>query len=112
MGLQTIIRADYKAKKDEVAKIFIERLDRLIPGIKDQIEHYEVGTPKTIERYTLNPKGTPYGFAQIPSQASVRRMKNRSTLENLYFASAWTMPGGGFIGAILSGWSCAKEILK
>ena len=105
-------RTDYKAKKDEVAKIYIERLDRLVPGIKDQIEFYEVGTPMTIERYTLNPKGTPYGFAQIPGQSGIKRIPNKSAIENLYFASAWTMPGGGFIGAILSGWYCAEEILK
>jgi phytoene dehydrogenase-like protein len=105
-------KAEYKAKKDEVAKIYIERLDRLFPGIKDQIEYYEVGTPKTIERYTLNPKGTPYGFAQIPGQTSIKRIPNKSPIKNLYFASAWTMPGGGFTGAILSGWHCAEEILK
>ncbi len=103
---------EYKAKKVDVAKIYIEKLDKLIPGIKDQIEYYEVGTPKTIERYTLNPNGTAYGFSQIPSQASIRRFGQKSPVENLYFASAWTMPGGGFTGAMLSGWFCAEEILK
>jgi all-trans-retinol 13,14-reductase len=108
----TLNDAEYKTRKEEVAKIYIEQLDKLIPGIKDQIEYYEVGTPKTIERYTLNPKGTPYGFAQIPSQASIRRVSQKSSIENLYFASAWTMPGGGFTGAMLSGWFCAEEIIK
>lgn len=104
--------AEYKAKKDEVAKIYIERLNHLIPGVKDQIEYYEVGTPKTIERYTLNPQGTAYGFAQIPSQSAIRRIQQESPIENLYFASAWTMPGGGFTGAIMSGYFCAEKILK
>lgn len=27
-------------------------------------------------------------------------------------ASAWTSPGGGFSGAIVSGYMCFKEILK
>ena len=105
-------KAAYKAKKDEVAKIYIGRLNNLIPGIKDQIEYYEVATPKTIERYTLNPQGTAYGFAQIPSQSSVRRIQQKSPIENLYFASAWTIPGGGFTGAILSGYFCAEIILN
>lgn len=37
-----------------------------IPGVKEQVEYQEVATPKTIKRFTLNPEGTAYGFAQIP----------------------------------------------
>ena len=103
---------EYKAKKEEAACDFIERLNELFPGIKDGIDFYEVGTPKTIMLYTLNPLGTPYGFAQIPSQSGMKRMKHKSPIKNLYFASAWTMPGGGFTGAILSGYFCVEEILR
>ena len=103
---------EYKAKKEEVAQMFIRRLNQIIPGIKEEIEYYEIGTPKTIKRYTLNPAGTPYGFAQIPQQAARKRIPQKSPVENLYFASAWTFPGHGFTGAILSGYTCAEEILK
>ena len=103
-------RGDYKNKKEEVAQIFFKRLEKIIPGITNEIEYYEVGTPKTIQRYTLNPEGTAYGFAQIPKQTGLFRIPNKSALKNLYFASAWTTPGGGFTGAILSGWFCAKEV--
>lgn len=103
---------EYRTKKEVAARDFIERLDELFPGIKEGIDFYEVGTPKTIRRYTLNPSGTPYGFAQIPSQSGMKRMKRKSPIKNLYFASAWTMPGGGFTGAILSGYFCAEEILR
>lgn len=109
---ENLEREEYKAKKEMVAQMFIDRLDKVIPGIKDEIEYYEVGTPKTIKRYTLNPAGTAYGFAQIPRQAGRKRIQQKSPIENLYFASAWTMPGHGFSGAILSGYWCAEEILK
>jgi len=103
---------EYKAKKEEVAQILIQRLDNLIPGINKEIEYYEIGTSKTIRRYTLNPAGTAYGYAQIPGQAGMRRIRQKSPIKNLYFASAWTFPGGGFSGAITSGYFCAKEILR
>ena len=103
---------EYKAKKEEVARMYIDRLDKLVPGIKEEIEYYEVGTPKTIKRYTLNPGGTPYGFAQTPDQAGRKRIQQRSPVENLYFASAWAMPGHGFSGVIMGGYLCAEEILK
>lgn len=103
----------YKKKKEEIAEAFLSRAETLLPGFKKSIYHYEVGTSKTIERYTLNPGGSVYGFSQTPSQSGIYRFKNKiSSIKNLYFASAWTMPGGGFSGAILSGWFCAREILR
>ncbi|WP_446009747.1 phytoene desaturase family protein [Candidatus Electrothrix sp.] len=100
----------YKKKKKEVAQLFFKRLERFLPGIMNEIECYEVGTPKTIHKYTLNPEGTVYGFAQLPGQAGIFRLPNKSPIKNMYFASAWANPGGGFTGAIMSGWFCANEV--
>jgi phytoene dehydrogenase-like protein len=108
---ENLSKEEYKTKKEEVARILTERLNKVIPGIKDEIEYCEVATPKTIKRYTLNPGGTAYGFAQIPKQAGRKRIRQKSPIDNLYFASAWTFPGGGFSGAIRSGYWCAEEIL-
>ena len=102
----------YRQKKEDVSQAFIRKLERLIPGISEQIEYYELGTAKTVQRYTLNPGGAIYGYAQVPKQAGLlHRPANRSPVKNLFFASAWTFPGGGFTGAILSGWFCARDIL-
>jgi phytoene dehydrogenase-like protein len=99
----------YIAKKENVASAFIERLEKLIPGIKNTIEYYEVGTPSTLKRYTLNPGGAVYGFAQTPS----RKVIDTSGLpDNLHFASAWGKTGGGFSGAIYGGYLCAMQIMR
>ena len=108
---ENLTNEEYRKKKEEVAQIFLNKLERLVPGSKNEIEFYEVGTPKTIRRYTKNPEGTPYGYDQIPQQANVKRIDHKSPIDNLYFASAWTNPGGGFTGAILAGYFCAKTIL-
>ena len=100
---------NYNAKKEEVAKIFIERLEKLIPGIKNEIEYFEVGTSATIERYTLNPGGAVYGFAQTPFKPLI---DSTNISDNLHFASAWGKTGGGFSGAIFSGYLCAYNILR
>jgi phytoene dehydrogenase-like protein len=109
---ENLSKEEYKAKKEEVAQIFFKRLEKEIPGISAEIEYYEVGTSKTIQRYTKSPGGSAYGFAQTPEKAGMFRVPNKSPIKNFYFASAWTNPGGGFTGAILSGWFCANEILK
>jgi all-trans-retinol 13,14-reductase len=100
---------EYKKKKAEVAKIFIQKLENLIPGIASEIEYYEVGTPVTIKRYTLNPEGAVYGFGQVPGKTPV----NISNIfDNLHIASAWGKTGGGFSGAIFGGFLCAIGILR
>jgi phytoene dehydrogenase-like protein len=102
-------KEEYNAKKEEVAAIFINRLERLLPGIKAEIEFYEVGTPATVRRYTLNPEGAVYGFAQIPSKPAISLS---DIFDNLHVASAWGKTGGGFSGAIYGGYLCAYNILR
>ncbi|MBE9467853.1 MAG: NAD(P)/FAD-dependent oxidoreductase [Bacteroidetes bacterium] len=99
----------YVSKKEEVAQIFIDKLELLIPGIKSIIDYYEVGTSKTIKRYTLNPEGAVYGFSQTPLRAKLEPIKS---IKNLYFSSAWTKIGGGFSGAIFNGYLCAFDIIR
>lgn len=108
---ENFTKEEYNKKKEEVAQILFDRLERVVPGIKKEIDFYEVATAKTVERYTLNPQGSIYGYAQTLKQTVPNRVKQKSPIENLYFASAWTFPGGGFTGAILSGYLCAIGIL-
>jgi all-trans-retinol 13,14-reductase len=102
-------KQEYNAKKEQVASVFIGRLDRLIPGIKNGIEYYEVATSATVRRYTLNPGGTVYGFAQTPSG---KALDLTGLPDNLHIASAWGKTGGGFSGAIYGGYLCAMGILR
>lgn len=103
-------KEDYKAKKEEVAQILLQRLEKQFPGIRESIEYYEVATPKTIERFTSNTGGVVYGFAQTKEQSGVKRFRNNFLISNLYFASAWAFPGGGFEGSIMAGFLAALQM--
>lgn len=106
---ENLNREAYLSKKKQAALILMERLEKLIPGVGNIIEYYEVGTPYTMKRYTLNPAGAVYGFAQTPSRKTI----DTSELpNNLHFASAWGKTGGGFSGAIYGGYLCAINILR
>lgn len=100
----------YQEKKEEIAQILIQRLEKELPGIKDLIDCYEVGTARTIRRYTLNPAGAPYGYAQTPGQIAWNRPSYKSAVKGLWLAGTWTFPGGGFTGALLSGFLCAWKV--
>ncbi|MDM9630875.1 FAD-dependent oxidoreductase [Robiginitalea aurantiaca] len=102
----------YRAKKEEVGQILLERLEAKFPGIRDSIEYYEISTPKTIKRYTSNPGGAVYGFAQTKRLTGSRRFRNNFLIPNLYFASAWAFPGGGFEGTITGGFLAALQMNK
>jgi phytoene dehydrogenase-like protein len=103
-------KEDYKAKKEEVAQILLDRLEKQFPGIRESIEYYEVGTPKTIKRYTSNTGGSVYGFNQSKEQSATKRLRNNFLIPNLYFASAWAFPGGGFEGSIMAGFLAALQM--
>ena len=105
-------KEEYQAKKEKQASDLVDRLEKLIPGIKDHIEYMEAATPVTMKRFTANPRGAAYGFAQTPEQAGVNRLQNESPVKGLYYCSAWGMPGGGFSGAMYAGRDCARKILK
>ena len=104
--------AEYKKKKEKLAGILLDRLEKAIPGITGIIETYEVGTSRTIKNYTLNPNAAPYGFAQIPAQVGFKRPSYKSPVKNLWLSGTWTFPGGGFTGAIVSGFLCGLQIKK
>lgn len=101
--------SEYKIKKEMVTETFTKRLEKLIPGIRDEIEYCELGTSATVKRYTLNPGGSVYGFAQNPLKPAI---DTSHIADNLHFASAWGKTGGGFSGAIYSGFLCAYNILR
>jgi phytoene dehydrogenase-like protein len=103
-------KEDYKAKKEEVAQVILQRLEKQFPGILQSIEYYEVATPKTMQRFTSNPSGSVYGYAQTKEQSATKRFRNNFLIPNLYFASAWTFPGGGFEGSITGGFLVALQM--
>jgi all-trans-retinol 13,14-reductase len=100
---------EYKTEKERVAGVFIDRLEKIIPGINKVIDYYEVGTSATVKRYTLNPNGAVHGFTHPPSKKANDYLKS---IDNLHFASAWGKTGGGFSGVIYGGYLCALGIIR
>ena len=103
---------EYRTQKRGQMDDMLDRLEKLIPGARENMEYVEASTPVTMKRFTANPGGAAYGFAQVPEQAGWNRLPNKSPVENLYYCSAWGMPGGGFTGALYAGRDCARRISK
>jgi all-trans-retinol 13,14-reductase len=103
---------DYVDLKTETAWRLIARAEKYLPGLSKHIEVMEVGTPRTVEGYTLNPRGTIFGWDHTIDQSLDRRLKNQTPIDNLYLAGAWTFPGAGQSAVIQSGAMVAGMILE
>ena len=105
--------AAYRDKKAEVTETLLARVESLVPGAREHLAFCELGTPRTVQRYTNNTEGAFGGYAQTPSQSLLRRFARvRSSLQNLHFAGAWQFPGGGYTCAILSGYLQGTNLLE
>lgn len=100
---------DYRRRKEETAELFINRLEKILPGFREAVDYCEVATAATVNRYTLAPGGAVYGFARLPSLPSI---EPAVLPPNVHIASAWGKTGGGFSGAIYGGYLCAYNILR
>ena len=106
---ENLTREEYLRMKADVADIITDRCEAFIPGFRDAVEYVEVATSLSVKRFTLNPEGAVYGFAQLPN----RNMDYLSALpENIHIASAWGKLGGGFSGAFINGYKTADELLN
>lgn len=102
----------YQAEKDRVAQTLIDRAEeRVIPGLRSMIEVVEAATPLTNLRYTGNPEGAIYGYEQVLENAYMNRLPNTTPIKGLYYASAWTNPGGGYQPCLQSGLDASLALL-
>lgn len=105
-------REEYLAKKEAVSENLLEKFEEVIPDIRSRIEVMEVGTPYTMWRYTLNPEGAIYGYANTVSNHTILRPAPKTPVPGLYLAGSWTFPGAGFGGAMFSGANTASMLLS
>ncbi|MDJ0766068.1 MAG: NAD(P)/FAD-dependent oxidoreductase [Myxococcota bacterium] len=100
----------YEKQKAAMMDTLIGMAEHLLPGLREHIVVKEGMTPRTIERYTLNRGGVPYGWNFTPEQQD--RLPIPTSIGGLYLAGAWTWPGHSVSLAQVSGYIAAQLILK
>jgi phytoene dehydrogenase-like protein len=98
----------YLETKQRIAAAMLAQVEARFPGVRDSIEEIEISTPITNMRYTGHPGGAIYGFDQPPAEAIIWRIPNQGPVPGLFFAGAWTLPGGGFEPTLCSGYNAAS----
>jgi prolycopene isomerase len=105
------IGSSWRQAKQGFQQRLLEKAERHFPGLNDHLLLVESGSPRTLERYTLNHQGAAYGFAPSPDQVGPNRPGVRGVLHGLYHTGHWTRPGGGVAGVSVSAQLATQAIL-
>lgn len=100
---------EYEKKKEAMTERFITLAERVLPGLRDHIVEKTAMTPRTIEMFTLNHKGVPYGWNFTVDQQD--RLPLKTDIGGLYLAGAWYWPAHSVAMTQLSGYLTSRLIL-
>lgn len=104
-------RAAYKQYKAQVAEVYLRRVEAVLPDLRKHVEVLEVGGPQTNRAFSLNPRGSIYGWSHPPYQSILDRLPQETPIPNLFLAGAWTFPGAGQSAVLSSGLAAGRMIL-
>ena len=99
----------WDSRREEVARQFIDLIDRFAPGFDERIEAYEVLGPPDIEERIGLTGGNIFQGEVTPDQMWEHRLTPRTPVPGLYFCGAATHPGGSVIA--LNGRNAAMAVL-
>ncbi|WAR46405.1 phytoene desaturase family protein [Methylomonas rapida] len=102
----------WRQAKPDFEQRLLAQAEQHFPGLNEHLLLVESGSPRTLERYTLNHQGAAYGFAPTPDQIGPNRPDIRGALPGLFHTGHWTRPGGGVAGVSISAQLAAQAILN
>lgn len=102
----------YEKLKAEEAELLLDRMEKVIPGIRSAIKVMEIGTPTTVERYTLRNWGNLGGPKPSLGRHMLERPRARSDWDKLYLCGDSTVMGEGVVASTSSGIGAANMVLR
>ena len=103
---------EYAARKKAVEERLLAKYEKRFGGLMSHVVVSELGTPRTMARFTRSHEGAVFGLAQTVEQSSSKRLRNRTPIHGLYLTGAWTWAGGGYEGAMMSGIQTAEAVIR
>jgi phytoene dehydrogenase-like protein len=104
-----LAEGDWGSRRDEIAAMAIDAIERRAPDIRDCIEEVQVMGPPDIEERIGLTGGHIFQGQALPSQMWDRRLEARTPVDGLYLCGAATHPGGSVIA--LNGRIAADQLL-
>jgi phytoene dehydrogenase-like protein len=105
----TLSEGDWDSRRDEVARQFIDLIDRFAPGFEDCLAAYEVLGPPDIESRIALTGGNIFQGEVTPDQMWEGRLPAHTPVPGVYMCGAATHPAGSVIA--LNGRNAAAAVL-
>ncbi len=100
---------DWDSRREEVARQFIDLIDKFAPGIEDRLIDWEVLGPPDIESRIGLTGGNIFQGQVTPDQMWEKRLAARTPIPGFYLCGAATHPGGSVIAT--NGRNAAAAVL-
>ena len=84
---------EYKKEKDRLCDESLAALEKILPDIRDKVDHIEAATPRTIQYYTQHAAGASFGTKFEGLDVSTKLPDHAPGLFH-----------AGSVGIIMSGW--------
>ncbi len=103
-------RKEYLQKKEKYFSFLVEKISSILPNLEQNIDHKEIGTPKTHKKFLGRYEGS---YGPIPSKKLLGLLPmpfNTTKIKNLYCVGDSCFPGQGLNAVAFSGYACAHKI--
>jgi len=103
-------RKEYLQKKEKYFSFLVEKISTILPNLEQNIDHKEIGTPKTHKKFLGRYEGS---YGPIPSKKLLGLLPmpfNTTKIQNLYCVGDSCFPGQGLNAVAFSGYACAHKI--
>ena len=107
---ENLSRTDYLKKKENYFSFLVEKISKIIPNLEKNIDHKEIGTPRTHKKFLGRYEGS---YGPIPKRKLLGLVPmpfNTTKIKNLYCVGDSCFPGQGLNAVAFSGYACAHKI--
>lgn len=102
----------WEHNKKRIAEHFLDRIEAIYPTVKKHIVYFDAATPYTLYRYTLNYKGSAFGWEYTPAQLFDPELSYNSPVKGLFLVGHWSTQALGISGVAYLGYNTAKRIVR
>ena len=107
---ENLSREEYLMKKEKYYSFLIGKISKIVPQLNENIEHKEIGTPRTHRKFLGRFEGS---YGPIPNKKLLGLLPmpfNSTRIANLYCVGDSCFPGQGLNAVAFSGYACAHKI--
>ncbi len=109
---QGLPEEEYQRRKETVGRQLVEYARRVYPELGRHVAIWQVGTPRTYERFTSRPGGAVGGVRQTLANTNQNALSHDLGIPGFYLVGDSTWPGLGTVACVLGSRIVAELVLN